>query len=160
MVDALLKLDNEEKSKIHVVFPMTYGASPEYLKEIKAIIQKSNLSYTILETYLEAKEVAAIRKTADIVLNIQDTDAFAGSLKGHLYCNNVCIFGEWLDYSICEDNGVYYIKSSKEGITDNLRKVILNYPKYKRLCSGNNIIIKSPFSWEATMSKQISVYGE
>ena len=161
MIEALSRLTDEELSSIHVVIPMTYGASPEYLIEIFDLLNMERIfSYTILDSYLESKEIAAIRKTADIVLNIQDTDAFAGSLKGHLYCENVCILGEWLNYSVCDENGIFYLKTSKEELTTTLKDVIYNYSKYHSMCKGNHDRMKALVSWDATIMKQVSVYGE
>lgn len=160
MIEALSALNEGEKKDIHVVLPMTYGATKEYISDVRSQIERLSVSYTILDTFLETKEVAAIRKTADIVINVQNTDAIAGSLQDHLYCDNVCIFGEWLNYSPYTNNGIYYIKTSMAGIADHLKDVLHNYEKYQGLTSGNHEKIKSLFSWEATIKKQVAVYGE
>lgn len=160
MIAALYELNEDEKNSVHVVLPMTYGAKPEYLECINNKMEQLGMSYTILDHFLDAKEVAVIRKTAHIVINVQNTDASSDSLKGHLYCGNVCIFGEWLNYDILCKNGVYYIKTSMDGIADHLKDVLHNDEEYRVLFSDNYEIIKSLFSWEVTISKQISVYGE
>ena len=160
MIEALSKLSEEEKKAIHVVLPMTYGGKKKYRNNIRSQIEEQLVSYTLLDTFLDTKEVAVIRKTADIVINVQDTDAIAGSLQDHLYCGNVCIFGEWLNYSPYTNNDIYYIKTSMDGIADHLKDVLHNYEKYQGLISGNHEKIKSLFSWEATIQKQASVYGE
>ena len=98
--------------------------------------------------------------TADIVINVQDTDALSGSLQSHLYCGNVCIFGEWLNYSPFINNGVYYIKTSMDGIAEHLKDVLRDFSKYKTLSAGNHDIIGRLFTWEATIGKQTAVYGE
>ena len=160
MIEALSLLSEEEKSRIHVVLPMTYLGSEEYRNKIKKQIESLNISFTILDRFLDIKEVAVIRKTADITLNIQKTDALASSLKGHLYCGNVCIFGDWLRYGVYTDNGIYYIKTSIEDIAHHLKDVLQNYPSYKELCKDNHDKIRELFSWEVTMKKQVAVYGE
>ena len=160
MINAINKLSLPEKDSIHVVLPMTYGATQDYINEIEKLIEAIQLSYTILDKFLQSVQVAAIRKTADIVVNVQDTDAIAGSLQDHLYCGGVCIFGEWLNYSPYTKNGIYYIKSSKEGLVENLKDVLHNFDDYHQLCNGNHDKIKSLFSWDATIKKQIAAYGE
>jgi glycosyltransferase involved in cell wall biosynthesis len=139
---------------------MTYLGSDEYKVKIRKQIESLNISFTILDHFLDIKEVAAIRKTADIVLNIQTTDALAGSLQSHLYCGNVCIFGNWLRYGVYTDNGIYYIKTTIEDITQHLQDVLRNYPAYKERCKDNHDKIRELFSWEATIKKQAAVYGE
>ena len=160
MIAALCCLSDKEKNSIHLVLPMTYGATPDYVSKIRKEMEKSDISFTLLDHFLDAKYVAVIRKTADIVVNVQNTDALSDSLKGHLYCGNVCIFGEWLNYSPYTNNGIYYIKSSKEELTEHLKDVLSNFEDYHQRCIGNHDKIKSLFSWDATIKKQIAVYGE
>lgn len=160
MIAALCGLNDAEKGSLHVVLPMTYGARPDYLCKIKNMIEKSGFSYTVLDHFLDAKEVAVIRKTANVVINVQDTDALSDSLKGHLYCGNICIFGEWLSYNIFSKNGIYYIKTSMDDIIMHLKEVLDRYYDYRQRCIGNQDMIKKLFSWEATMKNQIAVYGE
>ena len=160
MIQAVSQLGDSLKKDIHIVLPMTYGGQSEYRPRVKEIMDKSFLSYTILDHFLDKSEVAVIRKTANIVVNIQDTDALSSSLKGHLYCGNVCIFGEWLNYTPFTDNGIFYIKTSKNDITNHLQDVLRHYSHYQLLCKDNHEKMKTLFSWEATISKQVLVYGE
>lgn len=160
IIKALSTLNEAEKKSIHVVLPVTYGATKEYISSIRRQIERQSVSYTILDTFLESKEVAVIRKTADIVINVQNTDAIAGSLQDHLYCGNVCIFGEWLNYSPYTRNNIYYIKTTMGEIAKHLKDVLHQYEDYHNLCLGNHDKIKSIFSWESTIKNQIAVYGE
>jgi hypothetical protein len=160
MIDAISGLSQELKEFIHVVLPMTYGASREYIKEIKIRMDALSISYTLLDSFLGMDEVVAIRRTADIVVNIQKSDAISGSLQDHLYCGNVCILGEWLNYKLYNDNGIYYIKTTVNDILTHIEDVIKNYSYYQSLCENNHTKIKNLLSWEATISKQVSVYGE
>ncbi len=160
MISALCSLSDEEKHSVHIVLPMTYGATPNYLTEIKMKMEETGFSFTLLDHFLGVKEVAVIRKTSDIVVNVQDTDALSDSLRGHLYCGNVCIFGEWLNYSPYTNNGSYYIKTSMDDIAKHLEEVLAHYDDYHQRCFGNHDKIKSLFSWDATIKNQIAVYGE
>lgn len=160
MIEALSALTPEEKQSIHVVLPMTYGARAGYITDIRKKIEQLRVSYTIIDKFLETEQVAVIRRTADVVVNVQDTDALAGSLQDHLYCGNICIFGEWLNYRPYISNGIYYIKTSMKDVAMHIKEVIQNFDDYKKLCLGNHDKIKSLVSWDATIIKQVSVYGE
>lgn len=160
IINALDLLNDIEKSKIHLVIPMTYLGTDDYINKIRRQLKESSLSFTILDHFLTEKEVATIRITAEIVINVQSTDALADSLKGHLYCRNICIFGEWLKYDVYTRNNIYYIGTSMDNITMHLKDVLTNYTKYKELCSENHNKIKDLFSWKATIQKQVEVYGE
>ena len=160
MINAINQLSLPEKDSIHVVLPMTYGAPQAYVSEIKKMIEATQISYTILDKFLQSEQVAAIRKTADVVVNVQNTDALAGSLQDHLYCGGVCIFGDWLNYSPYINNGIYYINTSKEELVEHLKDVLHNFDNYHQQCISNHDKIKSLFSWDATIKNQIAVYGE
>lgn len=160
MIAALCNLDKDEKESVHVVLPMTYGTKPEYLESIRSKMEQIGMSYTILDHFLDAKEVAVIRKTAHIAINVQNTDASSDSLKGHLYCGNVCIFGEWLNYDIFCKNDICYIKTMIGDISTHLKEVLQHYDEYHHLCEGNPEKVKKLFSWESTIKTQVAVYGE
>lgn len=160
IIDALSQLTKDEKDYIHVVFPMTYGTRPGYIDIIKNEMENTGISYTILDHFLDSSEVAVIRKTADIVINVQDTDALSTSLQTHLYCGNVCIFGKWLTYSPYTNNGIYYTQTSMEDIAKHLRDVLHNYSEHQSRCIANHEKIKKIFSWEAAITKQVLAYGE
>lgn len=160
MIDALSRLNEKDSQSVHVVLPMTYGAQPDYLCVIKKRMENLGMSFTILDHFLESNEIAVIRKTANIVVNVQDTDALSDSLKGHLYCENVCIFGEWLNYRPYADSGIYYVKTNMEDIATHITDVLHHYEEYHKQCVGNHERIKSLFSWDSTIRKQVLVYGE
>lgn len=160
LIKSLDSLSDSEKNSIHIVLPMTYGATNDYLNQIKMEMDKSSVSYTILSHFLDPKEVAVVRKSAQIVVNVQTTDALAGSLQDHLYCGNVCIFGEWLNYAPYVNNGIFYIKTSMSKIATHLQEVLHNYHSYQSLCKDNSSKIKRLFSWESIINRQVEVYGE
>ena len=160
MIDALSCLNEEDKQSVHVVLPMTYGAQPDYLCDIKNRMENLGMSFTLLDHFLEPKEIAVIRQTAHVVVNVQDSDALSDSLKGHLYCENVCIFGVWLNYSPYANNGIYYIKTNMEDIATHITDVLHHYDEYHKQCVGNHERIKNLFSWDSTIEKQALVYGE
>lgn len=160
MIEALLKLSQEDRNAVHAVFPMTYGAKPGYIENVKQELDKTGVSYTILDHFLQPSEVAVIRKTSDVVVNVQTTDALSGSLQSHLYCKNVCIFGEWLNYTPFTNNGIFYVKTRMDNIAEQLKAVLHDMDKYRSLSVDNHEKIKGLFSWKATIAKQVSVYGE
>ena len=160
MIEALSRLTEDDRKSIHVVLPMTYGALPYYLCDINKRMKDIDISFTLLDHFLVPKEIAVMRQTADIVINVQDTDSLSDSLKGHLYCGNVCIFGEWLNYSPYTSNNIFYIKTSMEDISFHISDVLHHFDDYKNKCKNNHDKVKSLFSWDATIEKQVTAYGE
>ena len=160
MIESIYALPKQKRDKIHLVIPMTYGATADYLNEVQSKLNQSGLSYTILNTYLSTEDNAALRRFADIVVNIQDTDALAGSLMDHLYCGNVCIFGEWLNYIPYDRNHVFYLKTSRQALSEKIDYAIEHYWELKEMCVNNHDILKENFSWNKIIDKWTKVYGE
>ena len=158
IVDAIKGLKKDLKSRVSFLFPMTYGGVSEYLYKVKRALDEADVHYTIIDKYISSEEIAAIRLASDVVVNIQKTDAFSGSLQGHLYCNNVLIIGEWLNYVPLDNANVYYIKTSIEDIRDNLATVLSNLSEYKEKCSGNHAKMAGLTSWSAVLSRWAEYY--
>ena len=137
---------------------MTYGATPEYISKVRQALDAADVHYTIIDNYIPSEEIAAIRLASDVVVNIQQTDAFSGSLQGHLYCGNVLIIGEWLNYVPLDNANVYYIKTTVEDIQKHLASVLTNLPEYKEKCSGNHSKMASLTSWSAVLPHWAEYY--
>lgn len=158
IIEAIQGLSEEIKAKVSFLFPMTYGATSEYVSKVRNALDKAGVHYTIIDKYISAEEIAAIRLVSDVVVNIQKTDAFSGSLQGHLYCNNVLIIGEWLNYVPLDNNNVYYIKTSIAELTSKIEGVLSDLPKYKDLCLGNHEKMANLTSWKAVLTQWAVAY--
>lgn len=158
IIDAIKGLPEVIKTKSSFLFPMTYGATTEYLSKVRNALDKVDVHYTIIDKYISSEEIAAIRLASDVVVNIQKTDAFSGSLQGHLYCNNVMIIGEWLNYVPLDNNNVYYIKTSIAELSSKILAVLSELPKYKEKCMGNHDKMNNLTSWKAVMPRWASCY--
>ena len=159
MVDAINELPEELKLKICVVFPMTYGCDKMHVEEIRHYIEASSIPlYIILDEYMESKDVAALRLFSDVVVNIQKTDAFSGSLQDHLYCGNVLIVGNWLQYDILDENEVFYVKTSKEDLSQNIQNVLTNLTTYRNKCTENKKKMVNISSWKQVIDKWVQAY--
>ena len=158
IIEAIQGLPKEIKANASFLFPMTYGANPEYLSKVRSALDKAGVHYTIIDKYISSEEIAAIRLASDVVVNIQKTDAFSGSLQDHLYCNNVMIIGEWLNYVPLDNNDVYYIKTAITELSSKLEAVLSELPKYKELCLGNHDKMANLTSWKAVLPRWASCY--
>lgn len=160
MLEAISQLKDEIKGRIHIVLPLTYPLKGDYLNEVKNKAENIGVSFTVLMNYLSEEEVAVLRKAADITVNIQTTDSFAGSIQSHLYCQNVVILGDWLNYPLYEKNEVYYIKTSLEGLSERISDAIDNFATYKLKSLPNKQLIKEIVSWESRIEGWAEAYRE
>lgn len=160
IIRQLITIDKSILDGCHFVFPLTYGGNEDYKNRVVRLLEDSNLNYTVLTKFMTSVEIATLRKATDIVVNIQDTDALAGSLQDHLYCGGVCIIGEWLRYIPYDNNDIFYIKTKKENIAENLVDVLMHFDSYYDKCMLNREKIRRILSWESTIETQSKVYVE
>ena len=158
ILECLGSLPDSVKSRISVLLQMTYPSEPEYVKSVSDAAESAGLNYTVFDRFLSNGTVAAIRKVSDVVINMQLTDAFSGSLQGHLYAGGVLIAGEWLDYPMLDAASVFYLKCSFESLQGIFVDVISHLDDYKARCSGNRSIMKNLTSWSAVTGKWAECY--
>lgn len=158
IIEALNQLSSEQKQQIYLVFPMTYEKSEKYLDKINYLLEKTGIDYLILDKFLSEEELATVRLKTDIVVNTQTTDALAAALVQHLYCGNVLIVGEWLEYKPFDSRDIYYIKTCPENLAKTISEVIDDFPKFKTQTSGNHDKLLDIASWNSTIYQWIKAY--
>jgi hypothetical protein len=160
MLDAISLLDDNIKSKIHIVLPLTYPGKGIYSSHVIEKAKSIGVSFTALTEYLSYEEVAVIRKAADLTINIQTTDAFAASIQGHLYCNNVVILGKWLNYPSYKRDKVFYLETTEEELSSSICNAINNLERYKEMSLGNREKIRNICSWNMCIGGWLKTYIE
>lgn len=160
IIEAISDLDISIKDKLYLIFPMTYGADKKYVKSIKDDIKKLNIPFEILEQDLCNEDVARLRIDADLVINIQTTDAFSGSLQEHLYAGSLLLVGDWLPYKILDDNNVFYKKCTLENIKEQIADCVVNYNEYKKQTKRNKEIMYNISSWSVAGERISTIYKD
>lgn len=158
IIDSIMQLSLELKEKIHIVVPMTYSANKNYIESINSYLSSIGVSYKILTTFLSPKQLALLRQVSDIVINAQTTDAFCGALQEFLYCNNIVMIAEWLNYPLYDRNDVFYIKFSRENLTEKLEHIIENKSIYTIRAKNNRMKIYNIVSWNSVIPTWINAY--
>lgn len=160
IINALNQLDLVSKEKIFLIFPMTYGGDKKYIKKVEHELELLNIPFLLLKDLLTNKQIAQLRLETDIVINIQITDAFSGSLQEHLYAENLLLTGEWLPYSILDENQIYYRKCTLKNISSQISDCINNFDLYKKDTIGNREKMYNLSSWNVAGKKMSSIYKE
>ena len=143
------------------IFPFTYGFDSEYYFKVKELLDKSNLNYRILTDFLSDYEVAQLRKSSDIMINLQISDQLSGSMQESLYTGNIVIAGDWLPYKILEEKGIFMLKVSSVGeVGEKLLYSVNNLRKLKESCKGSSQIIWNISSWDKNIDNWIQMYLE
>ena len=128
IIDIISDLKSEESDLFHLIFPLGYGNSnSKYLIENK-LKEKNIKNYTVLEKFYGFNEVAKLRLITDILINIQPSDQFSGSMQETLYAGGSVIAGAWLPYKKIVDLGanIFLIESPSE-IGEMIIKLVNNY---------------------------------
>jgi len=148
MINEIMIL-NKNKKNLFIFIPMTYGNN-EHREKIKKycqeILQKNNIRYVILQDYMNDQEVAILRKITDIMVNVQDTDAFSASMQESLYAGGIVINGSWLNYDELSKKGAYYetISELKPGaLSSKIEYIIDNLKELKEKAKINKEIIRN-----------------
>lgn len=158
IINALNQLPNNIKKKLFVVFPMTYGKNESYYDKVRRMLKESSFCSIMLESFLDNYDLAALRFKTDIMIMAQKTDAFSGSVQEHLYCKNIVMIGEWLDYPLLKKSDIYYVDFTKTDLTEKLLEVLNNYNETKQLCVDNDKKLYSIVSWEARLNDWLPTY--
>ena len=159
ILEALATLPEELKRRVSVLLPMTYPSDSAYVAEVKTVADKAGLRHKIFDSYMTAEDVAALRLTSDVVVNMQITDAFSGSLQGHLYAGGVLVIGDWLKYPMLDDIGAYYVTTNFDALAEELRNVLTDLPEYKRRCEDNRDKLAGLTSWRAVTPAWAETYN-
>jgi hypothetical protein len=156
-IELMTQMPDELKRKLHIVLPMTYGTQPEHLNHVIELISKSGINYTVLDKFLSNKEICVLRKITDVFIMLQNTDGFAGSVRSHVYCQNVCLIGDWLEYPI-DKEGIFYFRVNWDNLIDQFEDVILHFDDYhtKSLPNRDKMI---PFmKWDRYIDYMCKLY--
>lgn len=161
ILEAIEKLDSNYKQKITLKIPFTYGpVNKNYNKRINSILNKINIKYNFLNDFLSEEEIAIECLKSDIMIQVQITDSFSGSMLEYMYAGKVVVTGSWLRYDDLTKEGVYFETINKiEDLTDKLKYIIDNYEILYSKCYKNKDILNRFSSWENNIQKWRDLYN-
>ena len=154
VIDQVSNFKEEIIEKIHLIFPLGYGSPDSKLLIEQALTKNKNIKYTILENFYDFHEVAKLRLITDILINIQPTDQFSGSMQETLYAGGWVLTGTWLPYEMLvalEPKIILINEKIEVGdklvllIENNIRSSLENTEKVKKY-------IQQESSWENNIS--------
>ncbi|WP_016778726.1 glycosyltransferase [Anaerophaga thermohalophila] len=149
------------KEKIQLILPVTYNGTPKYKNQLLEKLKQLPFEYTIYDTFLTDDKVAQIRKASDVMIQLQLTDQFSGSMQEHLFARNVVITGSWLPYETMKEHGAWFIEIDKlEELPNIIFDVIGNYENYVKKTNNNPQAIAELGLWEKNIHDWIALYKD
>lgn len=105
IIEAIDQVRNQLPDNLTLLFPMTY-ANPrtdyDYVQEIKQLCQEKNLPAVFVTDFLNVDEVYKLRKSTDMFVHIQTTDASSSSVMEYILCEKKIVHGSWIKYEELE----------------------------------------------------------
>lgn len=161
-----IKVGSSEKwiNKLEFVYHISYGKDEEfdsYMKRLKQIMEENNLKYIFIEDYIQGNDLAMFRKTCDIFLYAQKTDARSASPLEYIYAGARFICPEWLwgNYELLnEEEKIYYKYRDFVDFAEVFERCLVDYANMKSISSEEKKVIKEAISWESLAPKWRSLY--
>jgi hypothetical protein len=125
----LERLPANVKAKIFLVFPMTYGLTPDYEKAVDTACQRSGFNYLILKDFLSRDGLAALRIAADMAIYMPESDAMSAAALETIYAGNVLVAGAWLPYGLYRRLGLPFVEVENYGQLPDIIPSIMNRPR-------------------------------
>jgi len=161
ILKSIEKWKREIPENVFFILPMTYGGTDEYRNTVRKHLEQHGFRYRIFDKFISDEEMAMLRKASDLMIQVQTTDQFSGSMQEHLYTENVVITGDWLPYGTLDEKGVFMLKvSSVEEVGEKLVYAVNNLDSLKEKCKKNPEIIWELSSWEKNIQSWIDMYEE
>jgi len=147
--------------KIHLLAPMTRGATTSYIKEVEMALSMSGYSYTLIkDKFLSDDEIARLRHSTDIVLQFAQNDAYSRSIIESICAGAIMIYGNWINYKdlLANDN---FEAIEANSISDGIR-ILENYivspEKYTTIGERNTSVGCKQFLWSECIKDFVSIY--
>ena len=160
LINAFKELPAVLKDKIFLVFPLTYGADADYIKELDLALNQINIPFTLITKHLSEMDMIKLRIETDFVVNIQKTDAFSGSLQQHLFAENLVLVGDWLPYSVLDDHQVVVKRTNLENLSESITTCVGNFDALKIEAQGNAEKMAEISSLKITGQRIAAIYKE
>lgn len=158
--ESIEKLTPEIKGQLFLLVPMTYANKKPYLETVRKKTDSLGLPYKLLSSSLSMHDVGKLRIVSDIVITIQKTDALSAAIQEHIYAGGILIAGDWLPYQILSENGVFYVTTPLDSLTETVSKTIENHALIKYKCMENNVKTAKISSWNAVIKDWLAIYNE
>lgn len=147
------------QDRILLIIPITYGGSTIYKNQLLKKLKLLPFEYMVYDTFLIDEQVAQIRKASDIMIQLQITDQFSGSMQEHLYAHNVVITGSWLPYETLKKQGAWFIEIVKiEELIRIIPDVINNFEEFEKKTINNPKVIFKSCLWRKNIRDWVALY--
>jgi len=109
IIDEIIKMPKDVLQKCYFVFPMTYPLG-KFAAQIQARLKNVPIDSVVINRLVSNRTVGRLRRSTDILINIQTDDQLSGAMQESLFAGAQVITGTWLPYEQFEVlNGLHQV---------------------------------------------------
>lgn len=105
-----LKRSNINRNNFVFFFQFPDYQSNKQCKDWFHLMREEGFKCKVIDRYLSDRELAVMRSTMDIMIQVQTTDQLSGAMQEYLYAGTKVITAHWLPYEILDKAGIQYWK--------------------------------------------------
>lgn len=152
-------LPKAHRDSICLVFHCAYGLDDDYKAELDDLCAKSDMDCRLLTDLLTGDDLAGLRMCADVMLNLQPTDALSSSMLESMEAGAIVVKGDWLVYSELEARGAYLLSiPSMDALPELIRSIVENPEPYREKTKQNRGVVLMQ-SWDAVRDGWMKALG-
>ena len=105
IIEAIGQVKSQLPDNLVLLFPMIYGNISyihEYIEILNKECRKRNLEAVFVSEHLSVEDLFKLRKSTDIFIHVQTTDAGARSVYEYILCEKKIVNGSWMGYKNLE----------------------------------------------------------
>lgn len=165
ILEGMIIQHSDALCKLKLVFHVSYGQGTdfeEYKQHLEKIMDKADLDYVFVDKYLQGEELAMFRRTCDIFIYGQKTDARSASPLEYIYAGAKFVCPKWLsdNYKLLDEANIeYYIYDDFKGLSKEIQLCLNDLAlQEKEISEQGRKRIRNEISWEALSEKWRSLY--
>lgn len=152
-------LPKAHRDSICLVFHCASGLDDDYKAELEALCAKGDMDCRLLTDFLTGDDLAALRMCADVMLNLQPTDAFSASMVENMEAGAIVVKGDWLVYPELEACGAYLLSiPSIDDLPELIQDIVENPEPYREKTKQNRGVVLMQ-SWDAVRGGWMKALG-
>jgi len=163
IITRLKKLPDSIKDRMFAILPFTYNSFTSLFEKVDHSMKSSGIQYKILTDRLSDHDVAAMRLSSDIMLNLPSTDQMTAAMLETLYAGGMVITGTWLPYDKLDAAQVSYIKIQEMDELPGILEEVFNQLSMKKpVVDGfhNKEVIGALFDWKDCIQDWVQLYSK
>lgn len=156
-LDSLKLIPSEIMEGFHIIFPLTYPADDDYVKNIEHYAKDIPTTFSCLTEFMDWEDMVKLKLVSNIYIHAPITDGLSAFLTEFFYTNNLAIVGSWLPYKTFLKYNIKYLEFDN---FDELIAILQNLSNYSVNTSLNKDIVEENFKSSIIAKEWLKVFNE